>query len=339
MNDMELIKKLPELEKRRWSFLETIGVAHRETIIANLLGYYFDPNENHGLNDTFIKALLQTVPKQLTKNKNVGIRPEIEELSKKGFAWANIILEDSTDENKRIDIVIETEEIVIAIEFKINHSLNNPLNDYVNYIEGHSTYNKKGKKPYYIVLTPKWKEPEGEQAIGNSEFVQIMLSHFIERVEEIIKEEDLFKDIVDFQQYILYKDFISTIENRKKTIKMIEEYFNQVKSNEITTETIEQTFKNINIVKGYIEKKAEELMKQLNKNAINKFFILPASKDKIESTIFCKGGENQTKIRFSLEGWSLELWGKVDGEFTQKSKIHIGNYNSSIIDLAEKING
>jgi len=247
MNEIELIKNLPILEKTRWSFLETIGVAHRETIIANLLGYYFEPNGKHGLNDTFIKALLQTVPKQLTKNKNGEIRTEINELSKKGFAWANIILEDSTDENKRIDIVIETEELVIAIEFKINHSLNNPLNEYVRHIEDNNINpNYKSKLKYYIVLTPQWKHPEGK-AIGNEKFVQIMLSHFIERVEDIIKEEDLFKDIDNFQQYILYKDFINTIENRKKTIKMIDEYFNKVKSNEITTETIEQTFKNFNI--------------------------------------------------------------------------------------------
>lgn len=325
----ELISRLPNTSEHKWSFLETIGVAHRETIIANLLGFYFDPSEKHGLNGTFIKALLETTPKKLCENVKGHIPSYVSNTSKEGFSWANVIIEDSTDDNKRIDILIETEELVIVIEFKINHELNNPLGSYV------SRVNKKypDKKPYYLVLTPQWKSPVGA-AIGNQEFQQIILSEFIQRVKSSVKELDGLGNEISNQQELIYNDFIDTIDNRKIRVKMINEYFEKVQRGEngFSNSYVEMAYEQFGILKDEIEKRVSRLAKQLNQKGTVRFSTLGSSKDKIESVIYCKRGDAQIKVRLNLNGWNIEFWDKKDGGRILVDELALG-YKTSLDNL------
>ncbi|WP_288270933.1 PD-(D/E)XK nuclease family protein, partial [uncultured Bifidobacterium sp.] len=40
------------------------GFPRRETVSSNVLAYFFDPAENHGLKDMMLKALLRTIHKE-----------------------------------------------------------------------------------------------------------------------------------------------------------------------------------------------------------------------------------------------------------------------------------
>ena len=374
MNELELLKNLPAIEEREWSFLETIGASRKETIMANLLAYYFDPGKEHGLDDTFIKALLQTVPFYLSKKKKIKIDNNEKERDKHqekliqlkkftnenySFNWANIIVEDSTDKNKRIDIVIETEDLVIAIEFKINHNLNNPLENYFNHIEGIDKNGKRivnaknvGKQKYYVVLTPVWKYPEGK-ARNNKEFVQITLAGFIENVKKIVNDNDYYKGKENSHQFFIYQDLINTIENRGKEITMINTYFKGFeidsekkygkKEKELSYEKLEDTYNNLNIIKKYIENQINKLMIHLNKNEKFSFSIINATKNRLDSAIGTKvENGNEIKIRLSLKGWSIELYGKDDKnkygelkvEYIEKDKYETANNISC--DIIEK---
>ena len=337
----ELLRKLPETKKKEWSYLETIGVSHRETIMANLLAFYFDPSEKHGLGDVFIKALLQTKTQDLDANKKCEIPSRVAEIAAKGFNWAKVIVEDSTDDRKRIDILIETEELVIAIEFKINHNLDNPLSSYVSRVKGQYP----GKVEYYIVLTPSWKEPMGD-AKGNKDFKQMMLSHFIEKVEHLVQAQGKFKkldepyqfeSLDEAQQSMLYTDFIYTIENRKIRITMMDKYSEKVKSDETLLKEIESAFEEFNDLKKYIEVKVDGLLKLLEKNPGNKFSIMGGSKDKIESVLYCTKGDKQIKIRLTLKGWSVELWGKKDDKREQKRIKELGNHKTHLDVILKEI--
>ena len=221
----ELLNELPESTEAKWSYLETIGVSHRETIMANLLAFYFNPTEKHGLGDVFIKALLQTTPYGLKEKKPSEIPSNIV-IPENGFSWAKVIVEDSTDDNKRLDILIETEQLVIAIEFKINHELNNPLNTYFEYIEDDER-EFSDKEKYHIVLTPYWKEPVGAALEGDTKFKQVIISRFVAKVKALVEKEDKLARL-DAQQVMLYNDFINTIENRKIRVNMINEYVAKV---------------------------------------------------------------------------------------------------------------
>jgi hypothetical protein len=330
----ELLDKLPKTIEAKWSYLETIGVAHRETIMANLLAFYFNPNEIHGLDDVFIKALLQTEPFELKEKKPSEIPSQVTTIAKDGFGWANVIVEDSTDDNKRLDILIETEKLVIAIEFKINHELNNPLTSYVSRVK-----QKCGKKETrYIVLTPYWKEPVGAALEGDTKFKQVIISHFIANVAALVKKEDKLTRL-DAQQVMLYNDFINTIENRKIRVNMINEYVGKVEKGHLSHEKIEEAFVQFNQLKTDIENKTKELLKLLNKPSNPKFSMLSGSNNRIESVVYCTQGDTQTKVRLNLKGWTIEQWEKQQGNWKIKedSKLNIHAFDTPITEIVKKV--
>lgn len=340
MDEFKLFKEPQIFVKKEWSFLETIGVSHRETIIANLLRYFFDPNEKHELGDTFIKALLQTTPFSLElKEKN-----EIPTFNSSSFSWADVNVEEPTDNKNRIDILIETEDLVIVVEFKINHYLNNPLEDYVNHIEGFDKNKKKikskydEKQKYYIVLTPAWKKPEGK-AKNNKEFKQIMISHFIDNVEKMVNATIIKNNLNTHQQHI-YQDFITTIKNRAKTMNMINDYFEKIKTGDLNIENIENAFKNLNIIKMHLEEKTDQLMKYLNKANGEIYSTLTATKDRIESALVKNiDNKKQIKIRLTLKGWNIEFWCKKTNKFELINSENICNeLNFSEKEIELKLN-
>lgn len=352
MDELELLRKLPTLEKREWSFLETIGVSQRETIMANLLAYFFNPCKPHGLEDTFIKALLQTKPYYLNKKEKIEINNREKERDKYqiklnqlkrftnsdySFDWANTIVEDSTDKNKRIDIVVESTDLIIAIEFKINHHLDNPLGNYFKHIEfsekeGKRVVNKKykGKQKYYVVLTPNWKEPEGK-AKGNEEFVQITLAGFIGNVKKNVSEKENFKRREDSHQFYIYNDFINTIENRGKEISMINKYFEIFNKKNEDNKQIEESYRNLSKIKDAIEKRVIEISEYNNLK-----FRLLLSKETIQSALMrTKENKTQIKIRLSLKGWYGERWPYEQGK--NKHDINSDEYLGSYRDKTDNI--
>lgn len=325
MDELELLKSLPTVKEREWSFLETIGISQKETIMAKLLAYYFDPEEKHGLKDTFIKALLQTTPFLLSTKKKTdlpkfdGIHDTIEK--------ARVITEESTGDNKRIDISIITENLAIAIEFKINNDFKNPLNKYVDQIKKHKKLNY-----YFVVLTPYWKKPEG-QAKNNEKikdkFVQITLASFINNVKRIISEKECFKGKENSQQFYIYTDFINTIENRGKEITMINNYFKKVENNDVNKEDIDRVFKSLTLIKSEFEKKINTLKSEL----INEGYRFKnLSKKTVESVILMHVYESKSdiKIRLTLEGWIIGLW-----DNTQSGKSILRKHNGQ--EISSKI--
>ncbi len=325
---MDIIEKLPISKERKWTFLETIGVSKKETIMAKLLAYYFNPEGVHGLRNIFIKTLLQTKSHLLYEHKECEPLCTIEELKNYDFEWANIKLEVTTDNDNKIDIVIETEKIVIAIEFKINHYLDNPLDDYYKYINDH--YAEKETK-YFIVLTPKWKKPIKAAKNNNkeNEFKQIILSHFIDNVEKTRINKGRCFGANDAQQHQIYQDFINTIENRKIKIKMMEEYFKLVEGddNDDNLNKLDSAFRDMQYIKKKIESKVEELRKKLPD-----FDIIEDTKNKLNSAIHRKYNHNfHLKIRLSLKGWTIEHWEINSGtQIIDKDKPKTLKYESSL---------
>lgn len=324
MDELELIKKLPKLEKREWSYLEKIGVDKRETVIANILGYYFDPNEKHGLGDTFIKALLRTKPFKLN-NKVKTKLPQFDN-SPGNYNDAEIIIEKITDENKRLDILILSKDTAIAIEFKINHDLNNPLNNYVD-----KTLEYKKKNNYFVVLTPYWKDPISlaKKNIGydNGEFVQITLAGFIKNVEKQVDSVKLAQE--NTQQFFIYQDFIKTITNRSKRVNMINEYYKIVskgkleikdrndkilRTEDVEKKDIDNIFKNL----AEIKKEFDSRIVILNKKLSKKYQTKILDKKELESVLVLKiNNEKSIKYRLSLEGWTIGLYSENSGKSTQ----------------------
>ncbi len=193
----------------RKTFMEILKVNNREVPFANILAFFFRPNENHKLETLFIDALLETKFTDINKNQNEETTQDAPIYEKQSV---KVIVEQKTKTENRIDILIITNTFVICIEFKINHELNNPLYDYKNYVEKEF----KEKKKYYFILTPYRKdaiENAKKYFDKNNEFKQIVLRHFINRVKEKIRENPT--TYLKNEKYDYFLDFIQTVENRE----------------------------------------------------------------------------------------------------------------------------
>ena len=111
------------------------GFPRRETVSSNVLAYFFDPAENHGLKDMMIKALLRTIHK--------------EDMDVSDVSDVSVSTEVSTDKNNRIDILLDLPELSIVIENKVDSGLYNDLADYHCWAKEHS-----GNEAIVVVLHP-----------------------------------------------------------------------------------------------------------------------------------------------------------------------------------------
>lgn len=135
--DVHLEKLQTEPEQ---TFMQLSGYPHFENVCSNLLSFFFDTEEMHGFADLFLKSLLACIGKD-----------------NDSYTTENVERESVTNERKRIDIVIETENHLIAIENKIFSVVQNPLGDYEKYIEEQTRLNGKTTIAYCSLFARKKK--------------------------------------------------------------------------------------------------------------------------------------------------------------------------------------
>lgn len=181
----KLINKTNEFQP---TFLELSGYPHYENVCSNILAFFFDTSNPHNLKDLFIKSLVQSVFKDTVWEGN------LETIS--------ISREYKADENKRIDLVIETLDSVFVIENKIFHWLHNDLQLYKRTIDR----NYLDKNKVYLVLSIKKENVDND-------FIAITYDEFFSK----LKNNFGYYSINANNKYILYLfDFIKTIENLNK---------------------------------------------------------------------------------------------------------------------------
>jgi len=347
------LKDLPSISKREKTYLEILKVHNREVPMANLLRFLFDPKCEHGLGDLFIKSLFETESYDLDGDGNS------EMLCKKGYKLdgdfklglnchsfeintqvikAEVNTEEGTLGNKRIDLVIRSTDFIIVIEFKLNHVLNNPLDVYKKHFE---TAAHRGKKLFFVVLTPFRKKIEDSGNNKILEFRQIVLTHFIKKVKTNKRNVLNDNEVTNSYSYI-YNDFISTIENRTRQ----REIRNSI--SKIGYINIKETL--LEDLSGDVARQWEKEFQALDKQMFSKIKAL--KKDlgmgaivSLKNTAFnyflkITVGSEFIKIRLTLEGWTIELWGiNGDGKekLCDKSKFEIISFDTNITNIASKV--
>jgi PD-(D/E)XK nuclease superfamily len=130
---LEGLKKLPPLQSREKTFMEIAGYPHFENVCSNILAFYLNPNNEHGFGTLLLDALARVINEEIkTNEQSIQVKREV-----------------ITDGKKRIDLVIESDDYVLAIENKIFASIDNPFQDYSEYLEKLS----KGRKIYKVLLS------------------------------------------------------------------------------------------------------------------------------------------------------------------------------------------
>ena len=176
----ELLDFLPELEKLSKTrsginIFDVTGMGQQEIKHSNVLGFFLDPSGEHGMEDRFLKRLLQSSVKSL---------PISTQTSQKVPSALRIMLDDYSDaivhrEWLHIDLIIvsESNKTVFVIENKVGAKEGeNQLTKYREKISQHPKF--EGYQKIYAFLTP-----DGEEA-SDSEWGQITYEDILNNLLE-----------------------------------------------------------------------------------------------------------------------------------------------------------
>ncbi|MCS4298919.1 MULTISPECIES: PD-(D/E)XK nuclease family protein [Acinetobacter] len=177
--------KIPE---REVTFFDSAFRKHHENPTTELLRFFLDPNEVHGLTDTFYKGLTKAIQ---------------DEISQQDFgAFQDLAIEHVTEDNKRIDLWIETETALIVVEVKIDYQQNNPVKSYQKWAKTKVENTKKNI--IYMVLNI-----DGKTSFkGWSSLSFQLLSHYI---RDFLAQQSLKNPLNKW--FILAREFLLHLEN------------------------------------------------------------------------------------------------------------------------------
>jgi hypothetical protein len=190
---LEGLKKLPPLQPKEMTFMEIAGYPQFENVCSNILAFYLNPNNEHGFGTLLLDALAKVINEEIATNEQS----------------IQAIREVITDGKKRIDLVIESDDYVLAIENKIFAGIDNPFQDYSEYLEKLS----KGRKIYKVLLS----------------FHTVQESPFLYGFKPVSYEpflKEVTKNIESYSQTALkthltfLKDFIQTMQNLRGNTSM-----------------------------------------------------------------------------------------------------------------------
>jgi hypothetical protein len=224
--------RIHKINERLPTFMEISRYPHFENVCSNILSFYFDTTQSHKLSDLVLKSLLECTSFQFE-----NYPPIVTKICHREY---------STPDNKRIDLVIEGEDLVVAIENKIFHWLNNDLGIYEQTII--NNFSKCNNK-IFIVLSIK-------KEITTGSFVSITYEAFFKRLKQNLGDYAVNAN----NQYVTYLlDFIKTIENHYKMEDINKEMFDFIISNK-------DTINDINQQKNILQNKLNNLVWQISEN-------------------------------------------------------------------------
>ena len=204
--DLDVFKKLladfskihiPEEEKTFMGICQYPG-SRFEEICSRILAFYFNPNEKHGFRHLWFYALNLCVENVEGCNISHDIKIRLEEYT-----------DYSEEKNKRIDIIIETDDTVYAIENKIGASLYNNLAIYAQHIDNRDDY--KGKKKVKIVLTAHTLGPDEKQKAKDNGFTEVSYKTLFEKVNTLSGD---YIASCNLNQVAFMFDFMKTLNNK-----------------------------------------------------------------------------------------------------------------------------
>ncbi len=192
----ELLKKfqnLPKVKATPPTFLEIAGYPHYENVCSNILAFFFDTTEQHQYGELFIRSLLAASENNFDDD----------------LSTINVYRERITYSGNRLDLLIETENLIIAIENKIWAPLYNNLKDYSDFLQKEYP----GKRIFKIVLS---LHKIGDNQLSN-DFRSVTHYELLEYVKKGMGEHLLTGNNKYLFQLV---DFIETMQKHTKTNTM-----------------------------------------------------------------------------------------------------------------------
>lgn len=193
----------------KYNIFEVLGVEYKEVIMCRFIGNLLEPKGKHGLGTEPLRLFIRNV----LNDEDFG--GNLEE--------AIITLEDSTDNGRRVDIVIYLKDKIYPIEVKIwAGDQNEQLKDYYKFYFGDS----KDAQIYY--LTPNKHSPsdkskgEGEDSLKDEQIVRIS---FTKDIKNWLTEVCNIKGATETIKSVIrnFMEVIDKMGNDSKELYEIEE--------------------------------------------------------------------------------------------------------------------
>lgn len=184
---------LPSRVERPRTFMEIAGYPHYENVCSNILAFFMDPEETHGLGSLVLDALM-----------SVGNNDEAYEV-----VDGNVSVEREVNTDKgRIDILITSDDYAILIENKIHAGANNPFDDYSTYLD--HIANGREKHKFLLTLYPT-------NAGSNWDFTNLTHEKFVEQIRSMLGH---YVPSADTRHLTIFLDYLNTLENFQRGSRM-----------------------------------------------------------------------------------------------------------------------
>jgi len=281
--------------KRRRTFLEISGYPHYENVCSNILKFYLEPNNEHGLKDLVINSIV----KQVNKDFQLDSSHEGIEVHR----------EYQTSQGKRIDLLVTTNKWVIGIENKIFHHLHNDLEDYRKTIDSLCVNSRTAIR---IVLSLNKLSIEDLEKVESKEFESITYEQVFENIKDKIGNYLINAN----SHYVSHlTDFITSLENLKpKNMenKKLGTFFNT------HSDTIEKLIEEYGRYRKDVLGKVKDLDNLLSEEEFAPLAKVKDYYEKPDFAVFFYSYEIGSKCSLGIDtvinikGWSIEIFSRGD---------------------------
>lgn len=267
------------------TFLETAGYPHFENVASNILEFFLDPTEEHGLSTLFLDALLAPLA--------------LERLSFQG-----VTREAGTENGKRIDLVIDCESHVIGVENKVFASVYNPLEEYRAHLR-----KEAGDREAVLMLLCLREPPIGTLP---PDVAVVTYEQLMRRVRQ-----NLGMHAAEAPgQYLTFAlDFVKTMENLRKGNRMnpaVLDLFTEKKDDVVKfLHAVREVSKEL---RGIVERTGEIVTENLPDGLpqkVHKWFYREERNlldDLVHDVEFPSGSKVAIDAYLSLDGWEVVVW-------------------------------
>lgn len=204
---------IPVIKKNPKTFLGITKQPHYENVLSNILAFYFNVTEEHGLDDLFISVFQKLITKKL-RDKTIDLNRDF-----------SVKTEYKTLKGGRIDLLLKNDEQAIIIENKVYHHLkNNDLDDYFN------TINLKDDTKKVVVVLSLKPEPDlyNRQFTNIEHFVNITHFEFLKSVTKRLQDHITDKNKYFYFLEDLYQN-IKNLSNKNMETEELQFYFDNQK--------------------------------------------------------------------------------------------------------------
>ncbi|MDJ1089404.1 PD-(D/E)XK nuclease family protein [Macrococcoides caseolyticum] len=228
------------------SIAKIFEVESKENIISNWLSFLLEPNRFK--DDAPLKALL-------------GLFLKANQFEETDADTVMVSREYTLLNRRRVDLLIETDDLIIGIENKIFSSIHNDqLNDYYDKLRIQHKKNDRDRKIMIVLLAPSWSNDVIQSKIDNNKQVVVTYEKLANAFAEIPQKN------IEFRNYFILNEFVKYVNDyiREGAMELNNEWalFNSKHSVELT-EIVKNGEQQLGILSDKIEKTLNKVGKTI----------------------------------------------------------------------------